>query len=256
MKEKSETNIISTYSWKGFIFSVLSAGYFLLISPLIEKMSLGKFAGENPSFPIFGIILLTLTILEVYAFPRKMEVVKRLLKGTGEKIGGITMLLWITHIWISYGAMTYILFSFGYDFSGDKEEDAPFWFTLLLIAVFIKEIYLLLYMVVDKDISEADYKKYKKYNFLYDVILLLYSWIAFTVIWTKISSVSKIDIHTDNVFLLIFNIFALSILFLVMYLPIRITSLIEDWTLIVTGRDFFLFIFSILLVMISVISKM
>jgi len=255
MKKKSKVQITQPYPLKGIIFNVISAFYFFTISPFIEKISLEKFSGEKSYLPHLGFLLMILSVFEIYAFPKKMKLVKKLMRDNGKKPKSGTMVLWFAHLTISMVALLLISSSFGYELT-NPEGNTPIWIPFLMMILFIKEIYFLIVIINEDIISKVEFKKLKSIEFSYDIILLVYSWLAFTIIWTGVSKIGDRDMHPENLGLYIINLFAVSLIFFMMYLPIRIPHLLEEATLAKTKEDYSKLIFSILLILTALIVRL
>jgi len=254
MKKKLSSEIIKIYPWKGFVLNALSALYFYSMAPVIEGVSLEKFSGAKTYFPIFGLLLMAMSALEFYAFPRKMKLVNKLLRDNGEKAETGTAILWVAHLSINMIVLMIILSSFGYDIS-DSETQTPFWVSIIILILFLKEIYFFMIILVDEIVPKKVYHKLKSKELIYDIILVVYSWIAFSVLWTGISKVGDTDMHSENTTMFVMNIVIVSFFFLIMYLSIRIPHILEESTLAKTNEQYFRFIFSILLILVAVVSR-
>ena len=233
----------------------MAAVYFFLVAGLIEDLSLHLFKDDVTYLPVFGLLILALNVLELYAFPKKIKLVGKLLKDKRRKFGTNSIVLWLFHLTISVVAIIVILNSFGYDLGGDQ-EDISIWIALVIMAVVIKEIYLLMFFINDDKLSEKEYKKLKKKEWIYDIILILYSWFAFTIMWTAVSKVGNTDMNKENILMYVLNLVIVSVLFLIFYLPLRIPYFLEEQALIKTKEDYFKFIFSILIVLVALVLKL
>jgi len=255
MRRKSKVQIVESYPWKGVVLNVVSAFYFLTLSPYIEKISLDKFSGEKSYLPLLGLLLMILSVFEIYAFPKKMKLVKKLMKEKGKKAETGQVVLWFFHAAISMVTLMIILSAFGYDVTNPKVE-TPFWVALMMMVLFIKEVYFLLVIINEAIIDKKEFKKLKEIEMFYDIILVVYSWIAFSIIWTGVSKIGDRDMHSENIGLYIINLFAVSFIFFMTYLPIRIPHLLEETTLAKTKEDYFKFVFSILLILAALVVRL
>jgi MFS family permease len=249
MKNKSKIILSDSYPWRGLMFNIFAVIYFLLLAPLIEKISLQKFTGEKAFFPVIGLILIVLSAMEVYAFPKKINLIKKLFKDTKEEIGDSTMILWIFHLTISVVALLIILSSFGYNI--DNKTNTPFLIIFLIFMVIIKEIYFLMIIIDDNTISKNTYRKLKEKEWIYDIVLVVYSWFAFSIMWTAVSKTGDNDMHRENTGIYILNLIIVSFIFLIMYLPVRIPYLLEEKIKLNTTSDYIKFAASILMVLIA-----
>jgi len=245
------------YAWEGVIFNALCAFYFVLIAPVVQEISIHNIKDENSFFPWLGIALLIISLLELYAFPKKMNYVhKAVLDHNGEMGSG--MILWMFHTVISIIVLFSMLEAFGIEITTeDGPNRDPHWLALLMpIVVVIKELYLLMF-IMGRDDNNKELVKYKRPNkkeWQLDLILLAYTCLVYTVTWNTITNNMVMEEH--NLPMYIINIIIASILFLVFYMPLRIPYFIEEMALLKTDKDVFKFIASILLVLISAIASL
>ena len=239
------------YSWNGLIFNLLCAIYFVFISPLVLDISTKSLKSENTYYPILAIIILIVSVLEIYAFPQKMKFVHKAIMDKGLKLDK-GFILWIFHIVISI-ATTFLNFElFGVDTIGDNGgENITWWMSLILFIVIIKELYFLLTIIGLHDEKDTlmKFKRPNKKEWIIDLILVIYASLIYTVTWQTISSNTNMDKH--NLAMYILNLVIASIMFLMFYMPLRIPYYLEEIALIKTKKGFVKFIFSILIVLIS-----
>lgn len=236
----------NNFSSTGMLFNVLSAAYFAFLSPLIVKASLESIHGKNSFIPWLGIALIIISVLEVYAFPKKMKYVQKSINVNKSESGINSMILWFLHMVVSIVIFFMTLSAFGYNI--DELGDNT-WFALVIFAIVIKELYLLISIMGldDKNENLTKYKRPNKKEWILDLILLIYAWLAYTVTWGSISANGNMD--KDNVPMYIVNLFAASMLFLIFYLPLRIPYLIEETAQFKSDGDWLKFTFSIVIVL-------
>lgn len=248
MKRVSKFDV---FSWEGLIFNLISAFYFIFISPLVLNISTESLKTEGTYYPILGVIVLIISILEIYAFPVKMKYVHRSIIKHKKEIGN-GFVLWMFHIVISI-ASTFLIFElFGYTTVGDNFE-MTWWMSLTLFIVIIKELFFLFFMIGIHD-EKSTLKKYKRPNkkeWKIDLILLVYACLIYTITWETISS--NTEMNKDNLSMYIMNLVITGIMFLMFYLPLRIPYYLEEMALIKTKNGLIKFIFSILIASLSAI---
>jgi len=225
------------------IYNFLSALYFGFFSPYIFEISLQTVKRERVFYPWLGIILIVFIVLETYAFPKKMKLVKSRLKARQNDVG-MGVVLWVFHTVISVSTVFVIFKSFGTDI-----KKSPTAFGFLIFIMIIKELYLLMFIIIDDD--EEKKKKNDRNEWGIDLILLFYSWLSYTVIWKTIAHTG--DMQKDNTGMYILNIIIVSIMFLIFYMPLRIPYYTEEVSRLKTGKDRLKFTLSIFIVLISVI---
>ena len=162
------------YSWEGWLFNVLCAIYFGFISPLVRDASITVTQNEDTFIPWLGISLIVISLLEIYAFPKKMKYVDRAAIEHGEEMNS-GFFLWMFHAVISLLIVFVILESFGYNMGTEDGENEPTWWMMLLIfSVVIKELFFLFMMMGfhdNEDKLEA-YQRPNKKEWILDLILL------------------------------------------------------------------------------------
>ncbi len=228
------------------IFNILSALYFAFLSPIILKISVVTVKSERVFLPWFGVSLIIISVLEIYAFPKKIKYVRKAVKDRGGKfINGI--ILWLFHTLISIGIVLAIFKSFGMN-----TTKPDIFMSLLLFVVIIKELVLLFFMMIDyEDVTLEKFKRPNNKEWIIDVILFAYACLAYTVTWQTIAS--DINMQKQNTGMYLLNILIASLMFLIFYMPVRIPYFLEEVSQLKTGKDILKYIFSILLVLISVI---
>jgi len=242
-----------------FIPYGVTALYFGLVSPVIARFIRSavksySFTGEFLYFAfILGAVLIVAQILETYAFSRKMNYVHRALKLNGglNGEGESAIILWFFHMAVSVIMMFAAFSLFGIDPTYLAEESS--WFTVIVILIVIKEIYLLFAIIGIHDESDT-LEKYSRPNdkeWIFDLILLFYSWFVYTATWSSISLDTPID--KSSVFSYGFDLFLAAVLFLIFYLPIRIPQIIESRLYLKLSKDYLIYFGSFAVVVLSVI---
>lgn len=241
------------YSWEGWLFNVFCAVYFLLISPHVLEASVATMGDTREFIPWLGFTLIMISLLEIYAFPKKMKYVHRAVMEQGDEIKS-GFFLWMFHAVISMIITFTILESFGYNVVAEEgKQDQPWWMMPLIFGVVIKELVLLFTIIglhESTDKLEA-YKRPNKTEWIVDLILLVYACLVYTVTWENIASTVPMEKHNTPMYIV--NLVAASLLFLIFYLPIRIPYYLEEMAQIYTLKDAAKFIFGILVVLISVV---
>lgn len=230
------------YSWEGWVFNFLCAIYFAFISPLVKDASIATMQDESDFLPWLGIALLLVSLLEIYAFPKKMKYVHRAAIEHGEKMNS-GFVLWMFHAVISILITFMIIESFGYDIVAEEGRQEPTWWMMLLIfAVVIKElIFLFTIMGLHDETNQLEeYKRPNKKEWILDLILLAYACLAYTATWEAIGGTANME--KDNTIMYVVNLFAASIIFLIFYMPIRIPYYLEEMLQLKTTGDILKFV--------------
>ena len=238
---------------KFFIYSILSSLYFALAAPYFAEKTINAYNG-NPTVFI-GILLIIFVFLEYYAFPKKMKLVKQRVGAVKENLETNAMVLWFFHATISAYAIFMISKTFDINIY-DEKNNVSLWIIVIIIAVFIKEIALLMPIISDERLTKKEYKKLLSNENLFDIILLMYSWLTYTILWTLISKIGDTDMHKDNIGLYLINLIVAGAMFLFIYLPFRIPEHFEKRSLIKTKKDKNKFYLSIFIVVVGALSRL
>lgn len=241
------------YQWEGALFNLICALYFFLLAPLVMEASARNFE-KGPAFiPWLGVALIIISLLEIYAFPRKMKYVHKAVQEEGKTVNsGFT--LWMFHAVISIIILFMSVEAFGYEIAGENGENTmPWWMAILIPAVVIKELYLLFTIIgVDPEENLDAYQRPNKKEWKLDLILILYACLAYTVTWQTITQ--NMDMEKHNLPMYIMNLFLATLMFLIFYLPIRIPYFLEEITQMDTTKEWMRFIIPLLITIIAVIS--
>ncbi len=246
------------YSWEGWFFNLACALYFWLLSPVIVAATKAAMQDDDTVFiPWLGVVLVVVSILEIYAFPEKMKYVHRAAKEHGEQIG-TGWFLWMFHMAISVLMAMLVFESFGFEIPDPDNSDEKMsgWMMLVIFIVVIKELYFLFCIMGlhgDDDPLEG-YERPNKKEWILDLILLAYACIAYTTTWESIAS--GVNMEKGNTAIYVVNLFGAGILFLMFYLPIRIPYYLEEMSQLKTNGDILKFLLGIGVVMVVVLGNL
>ncbi len=223
------------------------------LAPIVMEASAKNFE-KGPAFiPWLGIALIVISLLEIYAFPKKMKYVHKAIQDEGKTIkSGFT--LWMFHAVISIIILFMTTEAFGYEIVDENvEENMPWWMAILIMAVVLKELYLLFTIIgIDPNENLDAYQRPNKKEWIMDIILVLYACLAYTVTWQTITQ--NMNMEKQNRIMYILNLFLSTLMFLIFYLPIRIPYFLEEITQMDTPREWLRFIIPLLITIIAVIS--
>ncbi len=236
-----------------FFHSILSALYFALLAPFLASKTIDTYNG-NP-YAWVGVIMIIAMIFEAYAFPNKIALIKYRIKGKNSDLGTTAIILWFFHLTITFMAVFMLADSFGITINS-KNIDFPLLFFLFMAIVFVKEIVFLMYIISEEKITQKKYRVLQQKEKTFDLILLIYSWLTYTILWTLISKVGDRDMHIENIGLYIINLFAASLLFFLAYLSFKIPSITEERLNIKTAQDKNKFYLSIFIVLAGALSRL
>lgn len=245
------------YSWEGAIFNLFCLLYFIFISPFVQEASLRNLQGETSFFPWLGVALIVITILEIYALPKKMKYVHRAIMDHNGEVESSMMILWMFHSVLSIIILFMIFGSFGYSIgTGEGESELNGWQGVLVFATVMKELYLLFSLLGLHNSSDPliAYKRPNTKEWLIDLILLAYACLAYTVTWEAIAANTNMD--KSNIAMYIVHIIAMSIVFIIFYLPLRIPYHIEEVAQMKNKKDKWKFRISLFLTVLFVVLSM
>lgn len=239
-------------SMPGWVFNIICVFYFIFLSPIILNASVQNINNKESFIPWLGITIIILSVLEVYAFPKKMKFVHHAVLSQGRKIKSV-LVLWMFHALVSIVIFMMSLSAFGYEMPNkDNDKEFDWWVGILFFVIVIKELYLLASLIGGNNEDKELEKKYSRPNnkeWFIDIILLAYACISYTICWETM--VQNMDTSEQNIIMQIVYLFVMSILFFVFYLPLRIPYYVEEIALFKNSRDLLLFIGSLLLVLFS-----
>jgi uncharacterized membrane protein YidH (DUF202 family) len=252
----SDKTIQNGYPASGLVFNLLNAFYFYSIAPVISKIFLQDIYNDKHKVVWFGVFIFLLMLLETYAFLKKLDTIH---SNYGKSdIGAGFIFLWMLHWGIAIFTLFLGLSAMGYNVLQHIDMGNTHWsISLLVFAISIKEIILLLKLMnIDSEdsIPKKHQKSIKQNNWIIDIILIMYSWVAYTITWTAVSKIGDTDMHKENLAMYVGNIIIVSFLFLLFYLPIRIPYLLEENALNNTFKDHLKTAIPILIVMIAAIT--
>ena len=172
-----------------------------------------------------GSLIILISLLETFAFFTKLQYVKKRLQK--EKIkqreNNYLFFLWIGHFSVSLATFFLIGRAFHIDIINSKS-----WiYALLIMLIAIKEIAILWQLIDLKEITKSSHIKTPKLaEGIADIILMLFLWIVYTLYRNSLL-LGNNNLSRDNTTEFIFNLLLISILFLLIYFPVRIPYIIE-----------------------------
>jgi len=246
------------------ILNLLIAVYFWFISPIfghnISDIMNGIQVSRFESINIyFGIALITIQVLETYAFFKKMKYVRRSILERKPKLSleniedleASAMVLCFFHMVVSMVMLFAAAALMGANM--DVIFDENLWFIALSFFIVIKEIILLMSLIglQENDENLEEYKRPNSREWKIDLILFFYSCLAYTATWGSISVNTPMNKENPPMYAL--NLFVAATLFLMFYMPIRIPYFIEGLSRKDDEKDLFKFLAPLGLVVLSVI---
>jgi hypothetical protein len=245
--------MIKQNSFSNTWIHLISALYFYFLAPIIYNNTMIVLQGKK-EIPWVGFLILVLILAETYAYFKKMKFVNYFYHKMNKSIGVGGFVLWLMHFVVIFFFLYVALAAFGYKQILDDGDQIPSWISLLFFVTALKEIIFIM-PIVDMSIMDKQNVKPQK-KWYVDVILLLNTWLIYTILWMTLASSGQVSLQVENIGMYILNIILASVVFLFFYLPLRIPYILQDILKIKTTTDFIKFSFPIVLVLYSAISKL
>lgn len=228
------------YHYNNAILNIFWALYILLLSETLLIYTRKHILENTGIVYLFPALLIVAMLAETYALPRKLRYVFASGKAPGNEAnntdneGCLQFGLWMFHTLISTVITMFALQMLGFDI---KEAGNELFITLVLFAVIIKELVLLFFIMgLTDNENTAPPPRYTANEWFCDVVLLIYACLAYTVTWQTITYNMR-GAPQENTAMLLVNMAASALLFLLFYLPLRIPYLIEETRQITDNRQ-------------------
>jgi len=241
---------------EGFFFSTVCICYFLLFAPEVAETASSAMKDPDASPVWLGVVLIVLNLLEVYAFPVKVQTVRQVIRDQGGKAKGSGGAIFVRmfHAVLSVIVVFTAAGAFGLKIGEGEGEtmELPWWMSLIIVTTVIKELAFLMCIlgVSEEDGGKKSTRSMAKERFV-DFILLAYSCIGFTAVWGAITT--DMEMQRQVPVMYVINLILACLMFLIFYLPFRIPYLMEERALIKGTRDEARFWILILVVMIPAV---
>lgn len=248
---------LRTYRWEGTLFNFLCAVYFVVAAPHV--VTAADAAMRDPEArPIWlGILIVVISLAEIYAFPVKMRFVNEAIRDQGDAAGR-AFYLWMFHAVISVILVFLVAGCFGVKAAELEDSEMPWWLVALLPVTVIKELVFLGFLWGGGEGEEGkrrapnpSYTRPSPREWIADAILVVYACVAYSATWSAITK--GMDLERGNPVMFVVNLGLSALLFLIFYLPLRIPYWIEEMAQVKTGRDSIRLVASILVVLVPAI---
>ena len=237
------------YRWEGLLFNLFCALYFLTIGPGVTDAGYAAMHGGDENVVWLGILLLSIMLLEVYAFPKKMRFVRAAAQKYGDDMGS-GFLLWMFHTVISIVLLFTVAGAFGVKI--EEGVELPVWLMVAIPVVVIKELWLLMGLFgSNSENTEERYDRPNRKEWVLDGILILYACVGYSCTWAVL--VRNVGMDRDEPVMYIVNLLVSFLIFLIFYLPLRIPYWLEEIARVKSRKDVFVLIGSLLLVYVPTI---
>lgn len=212
------------YEQRGIFFNALFLVFLLALQPLLLRR-MDAVINHDRRDVLVGSLLLLVMVLETLGIWLKVPgVMKRLLERDPERnpAGFFFFAVWALHTVLS----ALLLFPFLKSFGLDENETMGL---VLLVLVVLKELVLLGYLMIGAgnratrllpmDLSRAELAG--------DFLLFMFAAVAFSATWGVISP--GVQVSQGNFVLTVVNAFGAGLIFLILFLPLRMVYVIEEW---------------------------
>ncbi|MBI2345516.1 MAG: hypothetical protein HYV03_01205 [Deltaproteobacteria bacterium] len=212
------------FSITGVVFNVAFGLYIAFLEPLVLR-TLGQVHGGDASTPARAIlmaVLLLVTICDAVGYWIKMPAVCQRIGmwRPGWKPPLPIFYLWIFHLLVYVMICCFALLAAGINVSSSASVRDEIIFSVCIFLVVIKELVLLVPFTMPNAVTP------RGREWMGDIGLFLSSLVAFTATWQlMVNSVQK----PDTASAVIEALLCAPVLFLIFYLPLRSSYLIEEW---------------------------
>jgi hypothetical protein len=232
---------------KGLIFNIACVIYFFTIGPFVTNAVI-QANREEKAMPILSIMLIVLMFAETFALNKKLWHLILSLKEIPKNSNLLIGVLWFMHLLLHFLMLAVIASLLGFEFEGDSRRDD--FAAIMALAIIGKEIVLLFYLPFSARVKKYKADKTDKLSttyFAYDIVLFLFSCLAYSAIIDTILYNSEID--RERIFL---QLIAFIILCSVLYLPMRFAYFYEELIRVKVLRDSMMIIGSFVLMLLSI----
>jgi hypothetical protein len=208
---------------RGVVFNTLFGFYLFFLQPVVFRSADGLIVGEKTA-PAFGVILITILVLETIGLQIKLPSIDR----EGEY--GAAFGLWTFHVGVSV-----MLTMAAFEALGlyPSAEPSGSFVAVTMIIIMLREIYLLFFML-----GGSLKRRSNKALWTGDLFLLIYATIAYTTLWETLSSRSSFGLSSYiGSGEIIVQTSAAIVLFLMLFLPMRTAFILEELDKSTTKKD-------------------
>ncbi|MBD3287150.1 hypothetical protein GF359_10750 [candidate division WOR-3 bacterium] len=213
------------YNYRGVLFNVLFFVYILTAKIPLVKTVAGVME-LNQTNIVVGLILIVVTFAELVGIHLKLPVLNSRI-GKGEiKRFALFFVIWVFHIVVNMSLVIFGLKAAGIFFENERLSWLPVVFAVFVV---LKEIYLLMYFWarprIKRKVPEA---RLVIRELTGDALIFCWSAVAFTVTWVYGASAGLVQ--PGNVLVIILQLVGAMLIFLMMFLPLRLLQFYEEWT--------------------------
>ncbi len=233
-RQQQDTPPQRTAPWppwlQGLAFNLLCGLYFWALAPIVIDAANHSVQGDKTiAAPWLGVLLIVLSVAEAWALPRKMAQVNRTLSTQNTDPGNVPIFLWVFHTLIGVVTIFMALETFGFDFDTIDSQSPQWWLVGIFLLVVLKEIYLLLTFIgTDQDASNNAPPTPKEHKLALgaDLVMVAHTCVLYTVVWQ--SGLEQSGYVGENLAITLLNALAMSLVFFILYLPLRIPYFVQE----------------------------
>lgn len=212
------------YEQRGVFFNALFLVYLTTLQPLLLRR-MDAVINRDQRDVFVGTLILLIMVMETLGIWLKVSgVMQRLRERAPERnpAGLFFFAVWALHTVLSALLLFPLLKSFGLD----QSEAVGM---VLLILVVLKELVLLGYLMIGAEnrATRLFPKDLSRSELAGDLLLFLFAAVAFSATWGVISP--GVPVFKGNLALILVNAFGAGLIFLILFLPLRMVYVIEEW---------------------------
>ena len=209
------------FRYRGTVFNAAFLGFFILIQPLLYSRVINFFEVGQADYLLGGIILIAI-VLEHFGFMLKVPAAMVRIDGERPRYNyaALNLGFWALRLLIIVFMSLSLVRFFGLD------QNFEWLYMVILLGLILKEMYLWPYAFAGEDYVSFDPAERARNEFLGDLLMFSFSALSFSCIWSIPHSH-----YAQNQY------FLSAVIFLVVFLAVRMIYLIEEICLIRNWRD-------------------
>lgn len=216
---------------RGIVFNLALLAYILIVQhPLLYAVIRAYERGRTNYF--LGALMIFLIIAEKIGIHLKLPVLNYRLRGNKTRHWWAIFIIWVFHIIINTMLLINAYTFFGWDLGAENAH----WALLIgPFAVVIAELYILIYFFLKPRVKKVDNPcKLMIREFTGDAIIFVWSAVTFTTTWVYLTS--QPFIGSGSFWFVLIQLLGVALIFLMMFLPLRLLYLYEEWSQPVTRK--------------------
>jgi len=242
--------LIKIISYRFIVVNFIFVAYVFFIEEQVLE-SLIRLVNEHKTNYFFGFLFLTIQFFELYALSIRRHILASYYFFSDKRINTSNdidysqpnfIVIWVFHTLVSVILSMNAMGFLGYDITAGDSSNSLLPALILFLTV-IKEIVVLVFLmsIEKKDVKKISHVK----ELIVDFILILYASFAFTGTWVITISTGKPGLGGHNIGISILYSIISFLIFLMFYLPINMSYMIEDFSFKKKQLQKYILIFSI-----------